>query len=234
MMRQLPLGFRLRSDAGFDNFVAGSNQVLLLSLQAFAAGTLTAPALFVHGTVGSGRSHLLHAVASAADVRGRQVALLPLQLGGLSPEVLAGFENCDLVCVDDLDAVCADRDWAEALFHLFNAVRDRGGQLLFVADRPPALLNCGLPDLQSRLASMLVFAVQELSDDDKQALLIQRGDERGLRVPVEVAQYLMSRQSRAVADLLQLLDKLDHASLAEQRRLTVPFVRQVLGMDDSR
>ncbi|MFZ5841700.1 MAG: DnaA regulatory inactivator Hda [Pseudomonadota bacterium] len=229
MMRQLPLGIGLRSDASFANFLAGDNAVLLTTLRAFAAAQGPAPAMFLHGAVGSGRSHLLHAVAAAADARGRQVALLPLQLAGLSPEVLAGFDNCDLVCIDDLDAVCADRDWAEALFHLFNAVRDRGGQLLFVADRPPALLTCGLPDLQSRLASMLVVAVQELSDDNKLALLIQRGDERGLRVPVEVAQYLMSRQSRAVADLLQLLDKLDHASLAEQRRLTVPFVRQVLG-----
>ncbi|NQD37525.1 DnaA regulatory inactivator Hda [Permianibacter sp. IMCC34836] len=228
-MQQLPLGLRLRTDAGFDNFLAGDNAALLRTLRAFAAGDATLPALYLHGGFGSGRSHLLNAVASEADRNGGLVAVLPLQMSGLSPEVLAGFDQCELVCVDDVDAVCQHRDWAEALFNLFNAVRDRGGRLLFAADRPPTLLNCALPDLQSRLASMLVLAVQELSDADKQTLLIQRGEERGLRVPMEVAQYLMSRHSRAVADLLQLLDRLDHASLSEQRRLTIPFVKQVLG-----
>lgn len=228
-MQQLPLGIRLRTDAGFDNFLAGDNGALLSVLRQFALAPTPAATLFLHGGPGSGRSHLLHAVATAADAAGRNVALLPLTLPGLQPEVLTGFDGCDLLCVDDLDAVCAEPAWALALFNLFNAVRDRGGQLLFSADRPPALLPCGLPDLQSRLASMLVFAVQELSDDDKQRLLIQRGEERGLRVPPDVAQYLISRHSRAVADLLALLDKLDHASLSEQRRLTLPFVRQVLG-----
>lgn len=229
MMQQLPLGIRLRTDASFANFLPGDNAAVLTVLQAFVAGNAPSATVYLHGATGSGRSHLLHAVASAADVAGRQVALLPLQLPGLTPDVLAGFEQCELVCVDDLDAVSPDRHWAEALFHLFNAVRDRGGQLLFAADRPPALLPCALPDLQSRLTSMLVCTVQELSDQDKLQLLIQRGDERGLRVPPDVAQYLLSRHSRAVADLLQLLDRLDHASLSEQRRLTVPFVRQVLG-----
>ena len=229
MMQQLPLGIRLRSDASFDNFVVGDNAVLVATMRQFASTASPVHALYLHGASGSGRSHLLHAAATAAAAAGRQVALLPLQLSGLSPEVLAGFEQSELVCIDDLDAVCADRAWAEALFHLFNAVRDRGGQLLFAASQPPAALACGLPDLQSRLASMLVCAVQELSDDDKQALLMQRGAERGLRVPMEVAQYLLNRHSRALSDLLALLDQLDQASLAEQRRLTVPFVRQVLG-----
>ncbi len=233
-MQQLPMGLTLRTDASFASFVCGRNDVLLRTLRELAEGHGTVSTVFLHGAAGSGRSHLLNAVAASADAAGRRVALLPMKLAGLTPDVLAGFEQCELVCVDDLDTVCADRAWAEALFHLFNAVRDRGGQLLFAADRPPALLNCGLPDLQSRLASMLVFALQELSDEDKQALLIQRGVERGLRVPVDVAQYLLSRQSRALADLLQVLDKLDHASLAEQRRLTLPFVRQVLGADELR
>ena len=237
-MQQLPLGIRLRADAGFDTFLTGDNTALLALLRRFAAGQHAgvqvpgdqqASALYLHGSLGSGRSHLLHAAAAAADAAGRSVAVLPLQLSGLTPEVLAGFEHSDLLCIDDLDAVTAQADWAVALFNLFNAVRDRGGQLLFVADRPPALLPCALPDLQSRLASMLIFAVHELNDEQKQTLLMQRGDALGLRVPAEVAQYLMSRHSRAIADLLQLLDQLDHASLAEQRRLTVPFVKQVLG-----
>ena len=168
-MQQLPLGIRLRTDAGFDNFLAAGNDALLSALRQFALTPMPSATVFLHGAHGSGRSHLLHAVAAAADAAGRQVALLPLTLPGLQPEVLTGFEACDLLCVDDLDAVCAEPSWALALFNLFNAIRDRGGQLLFSADRPPALLDCGLPDLQSRLASMLIFAVQELGDDDKQA-----------------------------------------------------------------
>jgi len=229
-MQQLPLGIRLRTDAGFDNFLAGDNTSVLRTLRSFAVGGDNLTALYLHGGLGCGRSHLLNAVATTADRNGRLVAVLPLKLAGLSPGVLAGFEQCDVVCVDDLDAVSADRGWAEALFNLFNAVRDQGGQLLFAADKPPSLLACCLPDLQSRLASTLIFSVQELSDADKQELLVRRGEECGLRVPVEVAQYLMIRHSRAIGDLLQLLDRLDHASLREQRRLTVPFVRQVLGV----
>ncbi len=228
-MQQLPLGIRLRSDAGFDNFITGANAALIASLRAVAQGEQFRGGLYLHGESGAGRSHLLHATVAAADRQGLRVALLPLAHPGLVPEILAGLESCDLVLLDDLQTVSNQRDWCLALFNLYNALSDAGHMLICAADQPPLQLDCALPDLRSRLSAGLVFSVHSLGDDDKRLLLMQHGEQRGLRVSTEVANFLLTRGPRAPGDLLALLDRLDHASLAEQRRLTVPFVKQVLG-----
>ena len=226
-MRQLPLDIQLRIDATFDNFIAGRNQALLTHLRQMAQ----APAqqfLFWHGAQGSGCTHLAHALTASVSQHRLRAVYLPLRWPNLEPDHLDGLEFCDLVVLDDVDQVSQQMDWCVALFRLFNAIKDRSGALALCAHIPPAEIACALADWQTRLSSTTVFAIHELNDDEKAALLMRRATELGLHLGADNAAFLLNRKSRAIPELLTALDKLDAASLAEQRRLTLPFIKQVL------
>lgn len=226
--RQLTLGIRLPEVARFDSFLAGPNSELVAALQALAAGRGESP-LYCWGGAGQGKTHLLQAACREAAASGGASLYLPLaQKDTLDPAVLDDLDTLGLLCLDDLDAVAGERRWEEALFHLFNRLRERGGALVASAACAPAAPDWALPDLQSRLASGLVYALQPLADAQRLEALQLRARQRGFDLSEETGHYLMRRVPRDMPALFSLLDRLDEASLSAQRKLTVPFVKSVL------
>ncbi|MES1943452.1 DnaA-like protein hda [Salinisphaera sp. PC39] len=219
---QLPLGIALPESATLAGYVAGANGAALTALRGLAAGDR----LYLHGPAASGKSHLLQAVCRASPGR---AAYLPLgELAGHPPAVLDGLEGLDRVCLDEVDAVAGDRGWEEALVGFLDGLRARGTAVVAAGPRPADELGLALPDLASRLAWGAVYALQPLDDEGKRRLLCRRAEARGLAMPPEVADFVIRRAPRDVRALLTLLDRLDRASLAAKRRLTVPFVKTVL------
>lgn len=222
-MQQLPLGVRVGEAARFDGFVVGSNAEIL--------GLLTAAvpprALWLWGRRGTGKSHLLQAACAAAGAQGRTATCLDLESGG-APGLLDGCEALDLVCLDGLERVSEDAGWNAAIFRLHTLMQDGGGRLYVASTGPPAALRFRLPDLRSRLLAAPVHQLHELAEEDRIAVLEQRAGRLGLVLPRESAAYLVHRMPRDMHSLCAALDRLDVAALAAQRRLTVPFLRQVL------
>ena len=228
MSRQLPLGLELHSPTRLEDYVAGGNHqvLLLLARQLTPEGE---PQLYISGPPASGRTHLLLGQCHAARRRGWSPAYLPgAQRHELSPAMLEGLEQYPLIVVDDVDRLAGDAAWERALFGLFNRARDRGCRLLFSAGAAPAQAGFQLPDLRSRLAWGITYRLRPLDDAHRQQLLVQLAARRGLDMPGEVARYLLERHSRDIPELLRLLERLDRDSLAAQRRLTIPFVRERL------
>lgn len=216
----------LGSDLDFRNFVTGENPDVLHAVQLAATRPQFA---FVWGEAGTGRTHLLHATCRLAAEEGRRVALLPFaEMAAQSPALIEGWDTLDLVAVDDVDRIAGNAEWERALFNLYNGLRDAGSAMLVTAARAPAAMSFGLPDLKSRLAAMLVYQLHPLDDDGKLLALQRKSGARGLDLPEETGRYLLSRVSRDMRHLVSLLDRLDEASLAHQRRLTIPFVREFL------
>ena len=229
---QLPLGVRLRDDATFANYYPGANPVALGYVERLceADAGWAENLIYLWGAPGVGRSHLLQAACLRFEQRGEQAVYLPLaELAEHGPSLLEGLEQCALVCLDDLQAVVGRADWEEALFHLFNRLRDAGCCLLLAADAAPRELGVELADLRSRLSLALVFQLQLLSDEDKLRALQLRASRRGLQLPDDVARFILTRGSRSMSDLFALLERLDQASLQAQRKLTIPFLKEVLG-----
>ena len=228
---QLPLGVRLRDDATFANYYPGANPVALGYVERLceADAGWTDSLIYLWGASGVGRSHLLQAACLRFEQRGEQAVYLPLaELVEHGPALLDDLEQCALVCLDDLQAVAGRADWEEALFHLFNRLRDAGRCLLLAADAAPRELPVQLADLRSRLSLALVFQLQLLSDEDKLRALQLRASRRGLQLPDDVARFILTRGSRNMSDLFALLERLDQASLQAQRKLTIPFLKEVL------
>jgi DnaA family protein len=226
-MQQLPLNIKLDQEVTTESFLVGKNQVLLEYLSQLTT-VHSEEFIYLWGEPGSGKSHLLQAVANQNPAE--SVIYLPLSEVGLAPEMLQGLSAFSYVCIDDIDAVAGDRQWEEALFHLYNQLKDNRCNLLISSGKPPTELSITLKDLLSRLTAMTVFKIQSLSDNDKQVLLQQKAAAKGIEFGPEVAQFVLSRSSRDLRYLMSALNKLDKASLVAKRKITVPFVKDVLGL----
>lgn len=225
--QQLPLPVRLKDEATFDNFLPqAATRALIAALQQQASGAGEA-IIYLYGGAGSGKSHLLQASCHLAG----SAIYLPLhELMEYEPaEVLQGIEALDLVCLDDVERVLQRADWELALFDLCNRARERGCRLLVAGNAAPRALAVNLPDLRSRLAWGIVYQLSDAQDDEKAAILQFRAARLGLSLSREVCSYIVNRSARDMEALLGLLDKLDNASLVEQRGLSIPFVKATLG-----
>jgi DnaA family protein len=226
-MRQLPLGVRLADRALFESFLPGPNAEALAHARAVAHGEAHG-ATWVCGPPGAGKSHLLQAICAAAGARGRAGYLPLAQVAPLGAGMLDGLAQLGCLCVDDLERVVGESEWERALFALLREIEEAGGALVVAAREPPALLTWSLPDLGSRFAAGAVLALRALDEAEQHAALELRARLRGLELPAETWQWLRRRYPRDMRRLYELLDTLDEAALAAQRRLTVPFIRDVL------
>jgi DnaA-homolog protein len=223
-MRQLTLGVQLKERATFASFLTARNQELVTHLKHVAASTPPG-ATWLAGPHTAGKSHLLQAVCADA-APGRRAAYLPLEtLLPFGPGTLDGAEALDVACYDDIQAIAGLAEWERRLFALWLHAQERHGTLLFAARENPAHVEFGLQDLKSRLASSAIFAVRELNDEEQLQALDLRAQLRGFELPAETARYLQRRFPRDMRTLCEILDTLDDAAFAAQRRLTVPFIR---------
>ncbi len=232
--RQLALGISLHEETTFDNFVLpqGQNPLLLDHLLSVSRCE-SAEQVLLWGAPGAGLSHLLQAMCHQAHANGHSVQYLPLaDLVGYDPNALCeGLEQVELLCVDGIE-ICAGRGaWEQALFHLYNRLKETGHSFVVASHQSPQSLSITLPDLRSRLLAGVVHQVLTLSDDDKLATLVSRAEARGMDLPEEVARFILTRGPRDTHLLFELLERLDEASLQAQRKLTIPFVKTVLSVD---
>ena len=229
--QQLSLGVKLDDQATFGNFYAprGSAQHLAIMLLQDSRQ----PVACLIGSSGSGLSHLLQAACQQSPLERTSDAIyLPLSdLQQYPPQqVLEGLEAAALVCLDDLHAVSDQADWQVPLFNFFNQCRQSGTRMVFASHKLPEDLGVVLPDLLSRLRSGLIHRLIDYKDEDRRRLLQFRANVRGMYLSDEAAKFLLNRLPRDTRTLIDALEKLDSASLREQRRLTTPFIKTVLDL----
>ncbi|QDW66213.1 DnaA regulatory inactivator Hda [Luteimonas granuli] len=232
MSRQLPLALRYPPDQRFDTFVAAPPGALA-QLRALAAGS--GGWLYLDGAPGTGKTHLALAACAEAESLGHRAAYLPLAAAaGRLAAALESLEGPGLVALDGLEAIAGQREDEVALFDFHNRARAAGGRLLYAAAAAPAALPAGLPDLRSRLAQCARIALQPLDDAGRAEVLRLRARRRGLQFDEAAIAWLLRRAGRDLAGLTTQLDALDRASLAAQRRVTVPFLREIIGAGGGR
>jgi DnaA family protein len=224
MPNQLPLSLSIRPSVDFSTFIKGRNGEVISRLRSGAD-----PFVYLWGGSGCGKSHLLQACCHQSHLEQEQPAYLPFKSEhGLQPAMLEGLEAFTLVCLDDLEVLAGKQDWELAIFNLYNQLRDTGARLIVACDRPPAKLPLQLPDLASRMTWGPCYQLFPLNDEERLELLISSAERRGMNMSVEIASFLLQRTPRDIHFLTLLIERLDQASLAAQRRLTIPFVREIL------
>lgn len=227
MPEQLSLRFPIRREYSFANFEPGSSAeaVQRLSTLAREPGFV---GLWLWGGAAVGKTHLLHATCQLQSGR---VGYLPLNdlLDDANPgDGLATQEPLDLLALDDLDCWLADMDRERALQGVYQSQVNHGGKLLVTSERPPSQLNIELPDLASRLRALNCYELRPLTDANKKRLLQDRAKERGLLVADNVLDFWLNRGDRNLGALLEQLRLVTDVALRQQRRITVPLLKDVL------
>jgi chromosomal replication initiation ATPase DnaA len=211
MPQQLPLDLAYRPALGSADFVvADANRDAVVWIDRWP--DWPAHALAIHGPKGCGKTHLAHVWQAKSGA----VALNQPLADGVPPPLR--------VVLDE------PRDWTEtALLHLYNALREAGGHLLIASEVPPARWNVTLPDLASRLAGMPAVALAAPDDELLISVMAKQFSDRGLEVNDDVLRYVASRIERSFAAAAEMVEKIDRAALAEQRRVTLALARTCLG-----
>lgn len=202
-MKQLLLNIQPVPAPTLENFVPGRNAEVLHSLLLAATGRSEVRFLYLWGSGGSGKSHLLTAAATLAQRHG-----------------------IELVVADDVQHL--DDDGQIALFDTFNRLRDAGrGGLIAAGDAAPTQMGLR-DDLATRLAWGLVYQLHPLTDEEKAAALRTHAAERGIRLPDDVVAYCLRYLRRDLRTLMATLEALDTWSLTTKKPVTLPLLRKLL------
>lgn len=177
--------------------------------------------LYLHGPSGSGKTHLLMAVA------GRRFPYLSLRGVHDAQQLLSVFSSADGLVVDDLHEMPADPDLRGGLWQLFNDFHSTGRTVAMAGLQPPR----GLLNLDEHLTSRLLWGLVahlDTSDDASRRMIVKKiADDRQIRVPDDVVEYILTTTSREVGALINGFEQLYRFSMAEKRRITLPLAREV-------
>jgi len=224
---QQALPFALGERGSFRHFVAGRNGELVERLRKMGRASGNAfDCVWLFGDAGTGKTHLLQAVCNEQG----NAAYIPAREIATDEDSIDAYGKFDTVTVDDVPEWIGTEASERPLMSLYNVLRGRHASLVLTAQRSPRDLKFALPDLGSRLRAAACYRLAPLDDRDKLRLLAGVARERGFELPHEVAQFLLARTSRDQRELLGVLGRLDQASLAQGRRLTIPFVKQTLSL----
>ncbi|TAK92504.1 MAG: DnaA regulatory inactivator Hda [Burkholderiaceae bacterium] len=211
-MRQIPLDISSPAPPTLDNFVAGRNAQLLALLREVEQGICTEHFITLWGEPGSGRRHLLQALAGTHTIAPGQMV------------------QCDgRTLVHDVGAL--DATGQQTLFNRYNEIRASGQGTLIVSAACAPLQLPLREDLRTRLGWGLVFQVIGLSDEEKAAALYNQARARGLQLSSDIIPWLLTHTRRDMPALMALLDALDRYSLEKKRAITLPLVRELLNSE---
>jgi DnaA family protein len=215
-MKQIPLPIATDVPRTFDNFLPGANRAALEHLAALAPG---APPVYLWGPTGSGKTHLLRAVA--AQRGGTRIGWFDAR----DPAPWARSEPWTLVVLDDCQAFDAAQQ--QEAFALFVESAPREVAIVAAGRMPPVDLPLR-EDLRTRLGWGHVFALQPLAEAEVRAALRREADRRGVFLSDDVMDFLLHRFARDLKHLMGLLDRLDTYALASKRALSVPLLKDML------
>ena len=222
----LPLGFDRQFS--FDNYFSDQSGFVLSSLKAFinADGENF---IILWGGRDTGKTHLLNAAAHYARDNSIDFHLYDASLfSELDPSCLEEFAEGTILAIDNLDAICGNKDWESAFYYLINRCHQHTLRLVVSLGSRPRDLSCALDDFQSRLSWGLLLELPVAEEADIENIIQQRARLLGHDLPQEVISYLIRHYPRGLANQLDILLKLDAASLATKKKITIPLVKQVM------
>ncbi|MCK4843292.1 MAG: DnaA regulatory inactivator Hda [Methylococcales bacterium] len=226
MPKQFPLQFEFQANQSFNTFYSGNNEEAINHLQhIFSSNELL---IFLWGEAGTGKTHLLQATTQLNHPNKISFYYCFTANDLPDPEMLDSLETYDLVCLDNIDQIAENTAWEQAFFNFFNMHRDNNKQLVLSAPCPPKFLSFQLPDLKTRMSWGLTQKLNTLTDDQLLNALIYKANDLGFKIPIHVGNFLMTHYAQDLPSIWQLLDKIDQATLAAQRKLTIPFLKQIM------
>lgn len=225
-MKQIALDIGLSPGPTLDSFVPGPNTAVRQHLELWVGehtrtATRSPVPTYLWGMDGSGKTHLLKAVREALREQGASVGWMD----AATPEPGPFHESWAAVLLDDVH--CYSPVQQHAAFNWFVNAQTHQRWVLACGDVPPAQLQVR-EDLRTRLGWGHVFGLKLLSEPERRAVLRQAADARGVFLGDEVMDFLLTRFSRDLGSLMELLDLIDAYALQTKRAITIPMIRAMM------
>ena len=225
-MKQIVLDIGLTTGPTLKSFFSGPNEAALNHLQLWVAKKSSAPArslvpTYLWGNAGSGKTHLLKAMREALREQGATVGWLDASI--LEPPEFN--EDWAAVMMDEVQLYSVVQQ--HAAFNWFVNAQTHQLRVLAAGDLPPADLKLR-EDLRTRLGWGHVFQLHALSDPERRAVLRQAADARGIFLGDEVMDYILTRFSRDLGSLMELLNQVDGYALQTKRGITIPLIKSMM------
>lgn len=231
-LSQIPLnlgGSKNRKD--FASFFGEDNRYVVNFLKKIASNKIN-HCVYLWGAEGTGKSHLLQASCQLAGEQGHHVSYIPLVKNKkLNPDILHDLGKLDLVCIDDIHLIGDSLKWQQGLVCLYNELRDNKNSLLITSNVSPKNINLLIEDLKSRLSWDQTYKIISPTDELKIEILKRKAHSRSFDLDDDVLEYIMLRVDRKLSSLVKILDILDHSSLVTKRKITIPFVKEMLSIN---
>ena len=225
-MKQMALDIGLATGPTLGSFFAGPNEAVLRHLELWvgeksSASTRSPVPTYLWGSEGSGKTHLLKAVQDALREQGASVGWLDATL--LEPPEFN--ESWAAILLDDVHRYNPVQQ--QAAFNWFVNAQSLQRWVLGTGALPPADLPLR-DDLRTRLGWGHVFQLQVLSEPERRAVLRQSADARGVFLGDEVMDFMLTRFSRDLGSLMELLDLMDGYALQTKRAITIPLIKSMM------
>jgi DnaA family protein len=221
-MKQIALDIGLAAAPSFTNFFAGPNEAALKHLQLWAGSPTRSPVpTYLWGASGSGKTHLLKATQEALREQGATCGWLDANVSEPPPF----DESWAAVMMDDAHLYTAVQQHAAFTWFVNAQSLQRG--VLAAGALPPADLKLR-EDLRTRIGWGHVFQLHVPTEPERRAVLRQAADERGIFLSDEVMDFMLTRFTRDLGSLMQLLQQLDGYALQTKRAITIPLIKAML------
>lgn len=224
----------------FDTFVVGSsNQYAYSACESVAQklGSLYNP-VFIYGSTGLGKTHLIHAVGNYVQARSKVVIYTTIEqfMNDFTYNVKNGtmdrfrdkYRQCDVLLIDDVQFLSNKVQTQEEFFHTFNSLHNKKCQIVLTSDKPPKLIN-GLEDrLKSRFEWGLIADITEPELETKIAIIKKKCDFDRISLNEEIIHYIASNMGNNIREIESAIINLNaYASLMRQE-ITLDFAKNVM------
>ncbi|GBD43215.1 Chromosomal replication initiator protein DnaA [bacterium HR40] len=236
------LGAPLDPRFTFETFVVGKPNEFAVAAAERVAMSSTPPfnPLFLYGGVGLGKTHLMHAIGWRIRQRDPSRRVVYLSAEKFMYQFVRAlrmhdtmsfkelFRSVDVLMVDDVQFIGDKNSTQEEFFHTFNALVDRGRQIVISADRSPADLS-GLEErVRSRLGWGLVADIHPTTYELRLGILESKAERLGVEVPRPVLEFLAERITSNVRELEGALNRIVHHASFSGRPMSVEMAQEVL------
>jgi chromosomal replication initiator protein len=196
--------------------------------------------LFIHGGVGLGKTHLLHAVGHRAlelhpDLRVAYVTsetftndLIAAIRQQRTDDFRARYRETDVLMIDDIQFIAGKESTQEEFFHTFNALYQSGKQVIISSDKPPKAIAALEERLRSRFEGGLIADVQLPDYEMRIAILRLKGEELYLDLPADVAEYIAQKDQKNIRELEGALNKVVARSQLTGEAMTMSLAVEAL------
>ncbi len=226
----------------YDTYVVGSSNrfahAASLAVADQPGGTFNP--FFVHGGVGLGKTHLLHAIGHRAVANNPDLNIVYVSSETFTNDLInairaqkmedfrARYRTIDILMIDDIQFIAGKESTQEEFFHTFNALYQNGKQVVISSDRPPKSISALEDRLRSRFEGGLIADVQLPDYEMRTAIIGTKADELGVELPDDLIEYVAHRDQTNIRELEGALNKILMMAQLYNRKLDVPLAMEAL------